>query len=145
MRSLRWLKPWKLSQHLIRYHLNSLGPSEAIWQHRTGSILMQLLACYLKAPIHCLNECWLVIKCVLCHSPENNLLKSTHGLNLSLTHCGLVTPYGDKRSGSTLAQVTACCLTAPSHYLNQCWLIISKVLWHSSKNIIIRRFEDTSQ
>ena len=27
------------------------------------------------------------------------------------------------RSGSTLSQVMACCLTAPSHYLNQCWLI----------------------
>ena len=38
-----------------------------------------------------------------------------------------------------------CCLTAPSHYLNQCWLIISKVLWHSSEDIIIRRFEDTNQ
>ena len=25
----------------------------------------------------------------------------------------------------------ACCLMAPSHYLNQCWLIISKVLWLS--------------
>ena len=37
------------------------------------------------------------------------------------------------RSGSTLAQVMACCLTAPSHYLNQCWLIISKVHWHSSE------------
>ena len=31
------------------------------------------------------------------------------------------------RSGSTLAQVMVCCLTAPSHYLNQCWLIITKV------------------
>ena len=28
------------------------------------------------------------------------------------------------RSGSTLAQVMAWCLTAPSHYLNQCWLVI---------------------
>ena len=27
-----------------------------------------------------------------------------------------------QRSGSTLAQVMACCLMAPSHYLNQCWL-----------------------
>ena len=36
-----------------------------------------------------------------------------------------------QRSGSTLAQVMACCLTAPSHYLNQCWLTISKVHWHS--------------
>ena len=34
------------------------------------------------------------------------------------------------RSGSTLAQVMACCLVAPSNYLNQCCLIISQVLWH---------------
>ena len=27
------------------------------------------------------------------------------------------------RSGPTLGQVMACCLTAPSHYLTQCWLI----------------------
>ena len=33
---------------------------------------------------------------------------------------------------TTLAQVMACCLTAPSHYLNQCWLIIRRVLWHTS-------------
>ena len=30
-----------------------------------------------------------------------------------------------QRSWSTLAQVMACCLMAPSHYLNQCWLTIS--------------------
>ena len=35
-------------------------------------------------------------------------------------------------SGSTLAQVMACCLTAPSHHLNQCWLIISKIQLHQS-------------
>ena len=34
-------------------------------------------------------------------------------------------------SRSILAQVMACCLRAPSHYLNQCWLMISEVLWHS--------------
>ena len=39
----------------------------------------------------------------------------------------------------------ACCLTAPSHYLNLCWLIISKVLWHLSEGIIMRRSEDTNQ
>ena len=43
--------------------------------------------------------------------------------------------------GSTLVQVMACCLTAPSHYLNQCWLIISKVQWHSSDGNFTR---DTS-
>ena len=36
-------------------------------------------------------------------------------------------------SGSILAQVMTCCLMAPSHYLNQYWLVISKVLWHSSE------------
>ena len=30
-------------------------------------------------------------------------------------------------SASTLAQVMAWCLAAPSHYLIQCWLIISKI------------------
>ena len=34
---------------------------------------------------------------------------------------------GRRRSGSTLAWVTACCLTTPSHFLNQSWLIISGV------------------
>ena len=32
------------------------------------------------------------------------------------------------RTGSTLAEVMACCLEATSHYLNQYWLTISKVL-----------------
>ena len=41
-----------------------------------------------------------------------------------------------QKTGSTLAQVMACCLTAPSHYLNQCWLIISKV--HSSQSNFAR-------
>ena len=37
------------------------------------------------------------------------------------------------KSGSTLAQVMACCLTASSHYLDQCSFIINKVQWHSSE------------
>ena len=31
------------------------------------------------------------------------------------------------KSWSTLTKVMVCCLTTPSHYLNQCWLIFSKV------------------
>ena len=31
----------------------------------------------------------------------------------------------------TLVQVMACCLTAPNHNLNQCWLTLQEVLWHS--------------
>ena len=47
--------------------------------------------------------------------------------------------------GSTLGQVMACYLTAPSHYLYQCWAIISKIPWHSSEDIVTRRSEDTYQ
>ena len=35
------------------------------------------------------------------------------------------------RTGPILVQIMACCLTAPSHYLNQCWLVISMVHKHS--------------
>ena len=55
------------------------------------------------------------------------------GENWDLTLCGLVTPYGDRDlcqhfffiSVTTLSQVMACCLMAPSHYLKQSWLIIN--------------------
>ena len=50
-----------------------------------------------------------------------------------------------QRTESILAQVMACCLTAPSHYLNQCWLIIDKVLWHSSQDIIMRRSQNNNR
>ena len=35
------------------------------------------------------------------------------------------------QAGSTLAQVMACCLMAPSHNLNQCWFIHNIISWHS--------------
>ena len=63
-------------------------------------------------------------------APPNTTVTQGEGhWGANLTHWGLVTSFGkwQHRSGSTLAQVMACCLTAASHYLNQCWLIISKV------------------
>ena len=71
----------------------------------------------------------------------------------------ILTPYGITRpqyvnslwpsdviwrqgSRSTLAQVMACCLTAPSHYLNQCWLMISEVFWHSPDSNFIENTWD---
>ena len=46
-----------------------------------------------------------------------------------------------QRSGSTLAQVMACCLMVPSHYLNQCWPIISELQRQSPEGNFTR---DTS-
>ena len=52
------------------------------------------------------------------------------GLSM-LTQCGLMMPHWWD-TDLTLTQVMACCMTAPSHYLNQCWLLIKEGLWHWS-------------
>ena len=41
------------------------------------------------------------------------------------------------RYGSTLTQVMAWCLTAPSHYLNQYGFLIREVLWHTPQHNFI--------
>ena len=46
----------------------------------------------------------------------------------SLWFCDAIWLHGSK---STWVQVMACCLTASSHYLNQCWPITDRVLWNS--------------
>ena len=46
------------------------------------------------------------------------------------------------RCRSISAQVMACCLPSPSHYINQCWLIISEVLWHSPEGDFTENVKD---
>ena len=68
---------------------------------------------------------------------DDNIKASHNWLNEDRTHQWPVDSYVNRqdreRTESTLAQVTACCLTAPSHYLNQRCLIISEVQWLSSE------------
>ena len=56
-------------------HLNSLWPGDAIWRHRSGSTLAQVMACCLISPSYYdyLNKCWLIVNGVLWHSAESNL------------------------------------------------------------------------
>ena len=61
-----------------------------------------------------------------------------HDLMSSINSLWPSDAIGRHRIGSTLVQLMACCLTAPSHYLNQWWLIISKVQWHSSESNFTR-------
>ena len=53
-------------------HLNSSRSSDAIWQHRSGSTLAQVMACCLTAPSHYLNQRWFIVSEVLWHAPERN-------------------------------------------------------------------------
>ena len=51
---------------------NSFCPNEAIWWHRSGSTLTQIMVCCLAARSHFLKQCWLVINAVLWHSLKTN-------------------------------------------------------------------------
>ena len=42
---------------LVWSYVNSLRPSNTVWQQRTGSTLAQVKACCLTALGHCLNQC----------------------------------------------------------------------------------------
>ena len=55
-----------------------LGPSDAIWRHRFGSTLAQVMACCLMAPSHYLNQCWVIINEVPWFSSESNFTESAH-------------------------------------------------------------------
>ena len=96
-----------------------------------------------------------VVKYVITHRQVfvNCLMQKRHNFtaNAMELHCFYINSLWPsdairrQETESTLAQVMACCLTAPSHYLNQWWLIISKVLWHSSEGIIVRRYQSVKQ
>ena len=43
-------------QITVADYVKSLWPSDAIWQHRSGSTLAKVMACCLAAPSHYLNH-----------------------------------------------------------------------------------------
>ena len=72
--------------------INSLWPSDAIWWHRSELALPHIMACFLMAPNHYLNQYWLIIKGVLLHSPERSADKWTCKMHLVITVLKLL-PY----------------------------------------------------
>ena len=82
------------------------------------------------------------------HRPGDKPLSEPMMISL-LTHICVARPQWVKiivnsdaiwrhRLGLTLAQAKALYLTAPSHYLNLCWLIMKSDLWHSHQINFIR-------
>ena len=56
-------------------HVNSLWPRDAIWWHRSGSTVAQVMSC-------CLNQCWLIINEIFWHSLKAFYRKYTRYLSL---------------------------------------------------------------
>ena len=137
---------------------NSLWPSDSIWHQCWWAAVIQVKACHLMTLCHYLKQYCVIISDAPWHLPKGNFTKKNISNQIVNKYQTLIItaalPSGQEvnslwpsdaiwwqRSGSTLAQVMACCLMASSHYLNQCWLIINKVVWHSSKGMFTR---DTS-
>ena len=99
---------------------NPLRPNNFCMDQWAWSVLIQGTC---LAPSHYLKQ-WNVVNCYL----KDELQWRSNGNTIfSFNALRPSDAIWQHRSGSTLAQVMACCLTAPSPYLNQCRLIISKV------------------
>ena len=107
---------WRVHRRVICCHFNGNRPSKHrpcyCWNCTPVCRFMITVYMYLKQPSH------LYSKYSLC--PRDTIWRH--------------------RSVSTLAPVLAWCLMAPSHYMNQSWLIISKVQWHSSEDIFLKKY-----
>ena len=64
----------------MRLWSNLLWPGDNIWRHKTWSSLVQVMTCFLTAPSHYLNQCWLIISEALWHSPKCNFPGNAHGI-----------------------------------------------------------------
>ena len=71
----------RLLPHLRGQWVNSLWPSDTIWRHRSGSTLVQVMACCLTAPSHYLNQCWLIISKVQRYSAEKNFTRNNPAIS----------------------------------------------------------------
>ena len=122
------------------YSIKSLWPSDAVTRQGTESTLAQLMeVSWVRSPhtadhfqANVTSTCPLKAS-VDCRLPASDSIEIYLSWDQIPIYIGSVT------------MLMASCLKAPSHYLNQCSLIISKVLWHSSEVIIMRRSEDTNQ
>ena len=143
---------------------NSLWPSDTqtIWCHWSWSTLIQVMACRLFCAkplpnlmlIYCQLTPWgtyfnrflFEIPVSFQENKFENVICKVKTILLKPQRVNSLWP-SDTMWGhtyeSTLAQVMACCLMAPSHYLNQCWLIINRVKWHSPDGNFIRNTSTT--
>ena len=68
-------------KHSIFIEERSLWPREIIWWQKYRSPLAQVMACCLMAPNHYVNQCCLISKGILCHSPLSNFTRTYHKLD----------------------------------------------------------------
>ena len=68
--------------NILRVNLSWHG--DVIWQHKSRSTLSQVVVRCPTVPNHQLNQCWLIIGEVLCHSPDICKMLKIYNLDMSL-------------------------------------------------------------
>ena len=135
------IMPWCVSKifHIVRSQcVISLWLSDAMWRHRFGSTLTQVLACCLTTPIHSLRWRHNGRDDVSNHQPHDCLLnrlfrrrsKKTSKLRVTGLCVGNSPGTGEfpAQMASNAENVS---IWWRHHDLKQCWLVISGVLWQS--------------
>ena len=115
---------------------------------QSSSTLAQEMAWYLLAQSHYLNQCWLIISPVAL-----NRGRYTTKFYLGITHLKLLPHLPEDNSlwpsdviwqyisGSTFAQIMACCLTTQSLYLDQSWRLLASI-WMQFHRKCLRHYSD---
>ena len=109
---------WKLDNLLI-------WGSASVPQNQHASVVI-FRAIYLICCHAFILEIWgdiMQLSCSVLHPYFSCQLNTDIPLFNSLSSCDA---KRRERSGSNMAQVMVRCLTAPNHYMNQCWLITNK-------------------
>ena len=114
---IQWVHP----EHsgLSTWEFNLLWPSDAIWWHKSGLTLAQVMACCLTAPSHYLNQCWLIIKDGLQHSPEK--------IFISAPECNPLRMFKDYNHNLTTTSPRGQCVKLPIFpiwvFYHDLWLV----------------------
>ena len=113
------LETWRYLHCILNLWLHSLWPNDAIWGHRTGSALAQVLACAWWHKAITWASVGLLIKGVLWQSPERRLTRSVYELNPYMhTDCTIRT------TNTSLWGPTSWCMTVIFPVNNIWWLCL---------------------
>ena len=83
-----------------------------------------------------------------CHNGTQTVYEKTNKQVLNLKMFKSLWPSDaiwEHRTRSTLAQVMACCLTAPSHYLSQCWFTMNETRHTFQGNVYLNTQDSNPQ
>ena len=123
----------------------------AKWRHRSGSTLAQVMAWCHQAPSHYLNQCWRLINKVQWHSPESNLIVSTHRMlrikmSLKIVLDTFTSPWGQwvKSSAyfcSKYGVILDCCYDSTQMYFSM-WQSLLEQYPGALSSVHCNSFED---